>query len=82
MMHGAHPIGKKCTIHELHAHKQKKSQERSRIRTFQGGSACMRFSPQFLRTAAPSKCYWIYTKECYITEQNEITETSVITRIS
>ena len=29
---------KKCTIHELHAHKQKKSQERSRIGTFQGGA--------------------------------------------
>jgi hypothetical protein len=28
------------------------------------------------------KCYWTYTKKCYITEQSEITETSVIAHIS
>jgi len=71
MMHEAHPIGKNAQSMNYMPTNKKNHR-----------SACMRFSPQFLCTAAPSKCYWIYTKECYITEQNEITETSVITRIS
>ena len=82
MMHEAHPIGKNAqSMNYMPTNKQKitGAQEDWNI---SGGSACMRFSPQFLCTAAPSKCYWIYTKECYITEQNEITETSVITHIS
>ena len=36
MMHGAHPIGKKCTIHELHAHKQKNHRSAVGLEHFRG----------------------------------------------
>ena len=43
-----------------------------RLEHFRGVCSYMRFSPQFLHTAAPSKCYWIYTKRKYITRQESL----------